>query len=198
MQSVVDFNDKHAWDDSFLVNSWDEALAEYNVSRATLYTATQTDRRVEVSQHCQVWQAAGGCLDRRRTERIARVSYSSGCPRITDLRRDHGNLIGERAAETTSGAVEPHESLDATDRESPRDKMDGVTEVAQQVAQQAAQPQVLFDVRHGSRKLVTDGRQEAKEAGRAQDQAAERVAGQSAPLAGSLPQALLGTGTSPA
>jgi hypothetical protein len=38
MQSVADFDDKHAWDDSYLINSWDEALAEYNVSRVSSTT----------------------------------------------------------------------------------------------------------------------------------------------------------------
>jgi hypothetical protein len=70
--------------------------------------------------------------------------------------------------------------------------MNGVTEVAHP----ATQPQVPFDVRHGSRRLLTDSGQEVGDAGAAQDKGTEHVAVQSGPLAGSMPQALLGTGTS--
>lgn len=31
MAPVVDMSDKHAWDDSLLINSWDEAVNEYKV-----------------------------------------------------------------------------------------------------------------------------------------------------------------------
>jgi hypothetical protein len=37
MESVPDFSDKKAWDDSYLVNSWDEALDEYNVGQQDSY-----------------------------------------------------------------------------------------------------------------------------------------------------------------
>lgn len=31
MAPIVDMSDKHAWDDSLLISSWDEALNEYKV-----------------------------------------------------------------------------------------------------------------------------------------------------------------------
>lgn len=33
MATEVDMGDQAAWDDSYLINSWDEAAAEYKVSR---------------------------------------------------------------------------------------------------------------------------------------------------------------------
>lgn len=80
------------------------------------------------------------------------------------------------------------------DLESPNDKMNGVAGVGHQ----ATQPQVPFDVRHGSRRTPADKRQEVKESGSAQENVTEHVAAQSNPqagIAGSVPQALLGTGT---
>jgi hypothetical protein len=77
------------------------------------------------------------------------------------------------------------------DLESPHDKMNGVAGAGQQ----ATQPQVRFDMRHGSGRSLTDKRQEVKDAGPAQERETVHVAGQSDPLAGSVPQALLGSGT---
>lgn len=36
MPSVPDLNNKNAWDDSLLINSWDDAVAEYEVSQTKL------------------------------------------------------------------------------------------------------------------------------------------------------------------
>lgn len=41
MAPGIDLNDKNAWDDSFLQNSWNDAVAEYEASlsiRVTCFT----------------------------------------------------------------------------------------------------------------------------------------------------------------
>ena len=74
MASGVDMSDKNAWDDSFLQDSWNDAVAEYEVSLTYPSRASLAKSGLEVPQHRQVTQAPRGCLDCGRAEGAARVS----------------------------------------------------------------------------------------------------------------------------
>lgn len=56
-------SDKNAWDDSFLQDSWNDAVAEYEASRLLLSRVSLANMGPEVSQYRQIWQAFGRCLD---------------------------------------------------------------------------------------------------------------------------------------
>lgn len=57
----ISLDDKGAWDDSALIKSWDEAVAEYEVNVCPGNSAPETNLSVEVPQHPGVRQAPRGC-----------------------------------------------------------------------------------------------------------------------------------------
>lgn len=63
MASGIDMSDKNAWDDTFLQDSWNDAVAEYEVSALLLSRVLLANMGPEIPQHRQIRQAPRRCLD---------------------------------------------------------------------------------------------------------------------------------------
>ncbi|USP76470.1 hypothetical protein yc1106_03744 [Curvularia clavata] len=169
MAPVVDMSDKHAWDDSLLISSWEDALNEYK-------------GRAEVPQYPPVWQKTGRCIDQGRAERIARVSAARVLPtkpseaKSSNASRDYGDLMEETEAMST--AAETNGVADRDDASMSNADVVCVT-----------QPQ------DNSLVQQEPDRSEQQNIDHAQSPSAEAVTAPvgAEPLADAMPQAILGT-----
>ncbi|OAG07427.1 uncharacterized protein CC84DRAFT_1242967 [Paraphaeosphaeria sporulosa] len=101
MAPGISLDDRSAWDDSALINSWDDAVAEY--------------------QHLQVRQAARGFVDRGRAEESAKVKRPPYSQTSTNQHSDNGDVLDE-----TGDGADPRTDADATDSALPQVQANGV------------------------------------------------------------------------
>lgn len=114
MAPGIKLDDKNAWDDSVLINSWDEALNEYKVSFKTFnYIKFKLTCFVEVLQHSGAGQAVGRRTQQGGIETVDRVCTTQIPTHTNDPNpgREHGDLIEE--AETKSTLADQDEAGEA-------------------------------------------------------------------------------------
>lgn len=63
MAPGISLDDRNAWDDTALIDSWDEAVAEYKVSCQQIPLSYQLTPNTEVLQHPSARQAFRRCID---------------------------------------------------------------------------------------------------------------------------------------
>ncbi|KAG9385467.1 SMN domain containing protein [Pyrenophora tritici-repentis] len=97
MAPIVDMSDKNAWDDSVLIDSWDNAVNEYK----KYHSIHQSGKRLE---------------DVLTTEELKElreyVFASQGFRHGVDVCRDYGDLMEDGEVETASGAAESNSVAD--------------------------------------------------------------------------------------
>ncbi|KAF1358245.1 hypothetical protein EJ07DRAFT_124948 [Lizonia empirigonia] len=108
MAPGVDMSDKNAWDDTFLQDSWNDAVAEYE----KYHSIAKSGKRLE------------DVLTEEELE---------------ELRRDHGDLIGD-AKVTPLAVAEANSSSDQMDTEDSMQELGDVDEVAQAEFQPQVRP----------------------------------------------------------
>jgi hypothetical protein len=143
MAPGISLDDRSAWDDSALITSWDDASA-------TVYTELM---RLEVSQHCQIREAAGTCGNKGGAGQVARVSGTMYVRTWTKHYSDYGDLLDEETLDRVDLAT----GADATDSALPPAQTNG----GGQRGPDAVCVKVRFDIltgydRHGDQELTTD------------------------------------------
>ncbi|KAJ8118648.1 hypothetical protein OPT61_g399 [Boeremia exigua] len=102
MAPGIDMSDKNAWDDSYLQESWNEAVAEYEVSALLPSRVSQA--------HCGCQKYHSIAKSGKRLEDVLTEKE------LKELREDHGDLIGEAAA-TPEAVAEADGKSDQMDTE---------------------------------------------------------------------------------
>ncbi|KAL7776533.1 hypothetical protein CFE70_006949 [Pyrenophora teres f. teres 0-1] len=102
MAPIVDMSDKNAWDDSVLIDSWDNAVNEYK----KYHSIHQSGKRLE------------DVLTEEELKELREYVFpTQGLRHGVDVCRDYGDLMEDVEAETASGAADSNSVADRDNTE---------------------------------------------------------------------------------